>query len=168
LGRRKRGWKAASALSLEALRRLVETKATELAARREELVAELATIDSDLATTGGAAPKRGPGRPRKTGRGPGRPPKAKRVGRPPGSGKAKGKGKRRGRKPGPKGQSELHNMIRSALSASSEPLKVADIAKKVLASGYKTKSKVFHLIVGQRLAEMKDVKKAARGLYTTK
>jgi hypothetical protein len=168
LGRRKRGWKAASALSLEALRRLVETKATELTARREELVAELATIDADLATTGEAAPKRGPGRPRKSGRGPGRPPKAKRLGRPPGSGKGKGKGKRRGRKPGPKGQSELHNMIRSALSSSSEPLKVADIAKKVLASGYKTKSKVFHLIVGQRLAEMKDVKKAARGLYTVK
>ena len=38
----------------------------------------------------------------------------------------------------------------------------------MLASGYKTKSKVFHLIVGQRLAEMKDVKKAARGLYTVK
>ena len=46
-------------------------------------------------------------------------------------------------------------------------MKVADIAKKVLAAGYKTKSKVFHLIVGQRLAEMKDVKKPARGLYAT-
>ena len=56
MGRRKRGWKAASALSLEALRRLVETKATELAARREELVAELAAIEADLATSGERAP----------------------------------------------------------------------------------------------------------------
>jgi hypothetical protein len=161
LGRRKRGWKAASGLSLEALRQLLEAKASALTARREELAAELAAIDADLSATGSAPAKRGPGRPRKSGRGPGRPPKAK-VGRPPGGGK---KGKRRGRKPGPKGQSELHNMIRSALSSSSTALKVADIAKKVLAAGYKTKSKVFHLIVGQRLAEMKDVKKPARGLY---
>jgi hypothetical protein len=164
LGRRKRGWKAAASLSLEALRNLVETKAAELAARRDQLVAELAAIEGDLTSSGGA-PKRGPGRPRKTGRGPGRPRKARRPGRPAGSGR---KGKRRGRKPGPKGQSELHNKIRSSLGASSEPLRVADIAKKVLAAGYKTKSKVFHLIIGQRLAEMKDVKKAGRGLYTMK
>ena len=56
--------------------------------------------------------------------------------------------------------------VRDFLKGSSEPMKAADIAKKVLDSGYKTKSKVFHLIVGQRLAEMKDVKKPGRGLYS--
>jgi hypothetical protein len=164
LGRRKKGWKAASSLSLEALRRLVETKASELMARRDQLAAELESIEADLAVSGGAPAKRGPGRPRKARRGPGRPRKARGPGRPAGA----RKGKRRGRKPGPKGQSELHNKIRSVLGGASEPLRVADIAKKVLAAGYKTKSKVFHLIIGQRLAEMKDVKKPGRGLYAMK
>jgi hypothetical protein len=54
------------------------------------------------------------------------------------------------------------------MKGTSEPLKAADIAKKVLAGGYETKSKVFHLIVGQRLAEMKDVKKPGRGVYELK
>ena len=151
----------ASALSLDDLRRMIEEKESSVSARRAELVAELDAVDAELAAGGGGAKrgrrpgKRGPGRPPKTGRRPGRPAK---LGRP--------KGKRRGRKPGPKGQSDLHNRVREVLKGSSEPMKAADIAKKVIDSGYKTKSKVFHLIVGQRLAEMKDVKKPERGLYT--
>ena len=60
----------------------------------------------------------------------------------------------------------MHNNVREVLKGSSEPMKAADIAKKVLSGGHETKSKVFHLIVGQRLAEMKDVKKPGRGLYS--
>ena len=71
----------------------------------------------------------------------------------------------RGRKAGPKGQSELHNAIRGALAKSSEPMKLAELADKVLSGGYKSKSSHFGVIVGQRLTEMKDVKKAGRGLY---
>ena len=106
---------------------------------------------------------RGPGRPPKSGRGPGRPPKSgRRPGRPAKVGRPKGK---RGRPSKGAGKSDLHDRIRAAMKGASEPMKAADIAKKVLAGGYDTKSKVFHLIVGQRLAEMKDVKKPERGLY---
>jgi len=140
MGRRKRGWKAASGLSLDALRQLLVTKQTAMTSRREELAAELAAIDADLGTAGVAAPvRRGSGRP-KGKRGPGR----------------------------PKGQSGLHNAIRAALNGSSEPVKLADLAAKVKAGGYKTTSKHFPMIVGFRLKEMADVKKAGRGLYALK
>jgi hypothetical protein len=146
---------------------MVVEKHAALAARRDDLAAELAAIDADLGADVASAPKRGrkpgkrgPGRPPKAGRkrrrrGPSRPPK--KVGRP--------KGKGGERKAGAKGQSDLHNLIRSAMNGASEPMKAADIARKVVAAGYKSASKVFHLIVGQRLAEMKDVKKPERGLY---
>ncbi len=158
MGRRKRGWNAASALSLGDLRRLFEAKESQiakLAARRDAAAAELAAVESELAAAGGG------GMPAK--RGPGRPPKMAKLGR--GPGRPKGSGKRRGRKPGVKGQSELHNAIRSALKSGGEPMKLADLAKKVVSGGYKTKSKHFPMIVGMRLTEMKDVKKAGRGLY---
>src|SRR5690349_10507808 len=125
LGRRKRGWNAASALSLGDLRRLFEAKESQiakLAARRDAAAAELAAVEAELEAAGGGGmpAKRGPGRPKGSG---------KRIGR--GPGRPKGSGKRRGRKPGVKGQSELHNAIRSALKSSSEPMKLADLAKKV-------------------------------------
>lgn len=98
--RRKRGWKAASGLSLDALRRMVVEKHAALTARREELGDELAAIDADLDADVAAAPKRGrmpgkrgPGRPRKVGRRRGRPAKVKQVRRT--------YGKRRGRKVAP-------------------------------------------------------------------
>ena len=59
-------------------------------------------------------------------------------------------------------------MIRKTLGSSSEPMKLADLSKAILSSGYKTGSSRFAVIVGQRLSEMKDVKKAGRGLYTMK
>jgi hypothetical protein len=158
LGRRKRGWHAASSLSLGDLRRLYEAKESQiskLAARRDAVAAELAAVEGELAAAGGG------GMPAK--RGPGRPPKAAKMGR--GPGRPKGSGKRRGRKPGAKGQSDLHNAIRSALKSAGEPMKLADLAKKVVSGGYKTKSSHFPMIVGMRLTEMKDVKKAGRGLY---
>ena len=176
MGRRKRGWKAASGLSLADLRRMLEEKEGQLsglAERRDELAAELAEVEAELAAAGGGgAMRRGPGRPPGK-RGPGRPPGKRGPGRPKGSGrgpgrpKGSGKGKP-GRKPGPKGQSELHNAIRAVLKGSSEPMKLADIAVAVKKNGYATKSKHFPMIVGMRLTEMADAKKAGRGLYTMK
>ena len=153
MGRRKRGWSAASGLGLADLQRLIEAKHSELAARRSAIAAELEAIDAELGGGNGAVRRRAPGRPAKSGRGPGRPP---RVGR------SKG---RRGRPPKGAGRSELHDRIRTAMKGASAPMKATDIAKKVLAGGYETKSKVFHLIVGQRLAEMRDVRKPERGVY---
>jgi len=144
-----------------------------LAERRDELAAQLAEVEAELAAAGGGgAMRRGPGRPPGK-RGPGRPPGKRGPGRPKGSGrgpgrpKGSGKGKP-GRKPGPKGQSELHNAIRAVLKGSSEPMKLADIAVAVKKNGYATKSKHFPMIVGMRLTEMADAKKAGRGLYTMK
>ena len=157
MGRRKRGWKAASGLSLGDLRRMLEEKEgsiSKLAARRDALADELAEAEAELAAaSGGGAARRGPGRPPGK-RGPGRP-------------KSTGKG-RRGRKPGPKGQSDLHNAIRAVLKGSSEPMKLVDLAEKVKKNGYKTKSKNFGVILGLRLSEMADVKRVERGVYAMK
>jgi len=171
LGRRKRGWKVMAAMSLGDLQRIIEAKESEVARlmeRRDDLQAQLDEVDAQIAGSGGEV-RRGPGRPRGR-RGPGRPPKAGRrgPGRPPKRGPGRPKGKRRGRKAGPKGQSPLHNAIRDALKGASEPMKLADIADKVKSGGYKTKSANFTVILGQRLPEMKDVKKAGRGLYVMK
>jgi hypothetical protein len=57
-------------------------------------------------------------------------------------------------------------MIRKVLAASSDPMKLSALAQAVLDAGYKTASSRFGVIVGQRLSEMKDVKRAGRGVYT--
>ena len=183
MGRRKRGWKAASGLSLDALRRLVVAKESlieKLSRVRATIAAKLAKVEEDLAAAGGgiastfgaavAAAKRGPGR-RKGKRGPGRPKGSKnkpKVGAKRGPGRPKGSRNKpkAGRKAGPKGQSDLHNAIRAVLKSSAEPLKLPDLAAKVKANGYKTASKHFPVILGLRLSEMKDVKRVERGVYT--
>jgi len=169
LGRRKRGWKAVAGFSLNDLRRLFEEKESQiskLTGRRDDLAAELAEVEQELAAAGGGA-RRGPGRPPKARLG--RPPKAKgrrgRKARGPGRPK---KGRRPGRPAGPKGQSELHQAIRGALRTAGKPLQLAEIAAKVKASGYKTKSKNFSVILGLRVSEMKDVKRVERGVYALK
>jgi hypothetical protein len=140
---------------------------------KEGQISGLAERRDELAAAGGrGAMRRGPGRPPGK-RGPGRPPEKRGPGRPKGSGRGpgrpKGSGKDKpGRKPGPKGQSDLHNAIRAVLKSSSEPMKLADIAVAVKKNGYATKSKHFPMIVGMRLTEMADAKKAGRGLYTMK
>jgi hypothetical protein len=175
LGRRSRGWKAASGLSLADLRRMLEEKEGQLsglAERRNEFAVELAEVEAELAAAGGGGAmlrgpgqppgRRGPGRPKGSGRGPGRPRKSgRRLGRPKGSGK-------RGRKPGPKGQSDLHNAIRAVLKSSAEPMKLVDVVEKVKANGYKTKSKNFGVILGLRLSEVGDVKRVERDVYSPK
>jgi hypothetical protein len=145
-----------------------------LPARRDELAAELADVETELAAAGGGGAmrrgpgrppgKRGPGRPKGSGRGPGRPPKSGRGPRRP-----KGSGKGKPRRPrGEKGQSELHNAIRAVLNGSAEPMKLVDIAEKVKANGYKTKSRNFGVILGLRLSEMADVKRVERGVNSMK
>jgi len=64
--------------------------------------------------------------------------------------------------------SPLHDSIRQVLKGSSEPMKLADIAEKVKANGYKTKAKNFGVILGLRLSEMGDVKRVDRGVYVMK
>ena len=168
LGRRKRGWKTTSNLSLYALRRLVVAKESlleKLAQLRTTLAAKLASVEEELAAAGGgivssvgaavAAVKRGPGRPSGK-RGPGRPKGSKN--------KPKSGGKR-GRKAGPKGQSDLHNAIRAVLKSSAEPMKLVDVAAKVKANGYQTSSKHFPVILKLRLSEMKNVKRVERSMY---
>jgi DNA-binding transcriptional MerR regulator len=171
LGRRKRGWKAAAGLSIADLRRLLDEREGQLgslATKRDELAAQLATVEAELAAAGGGGMvvkrgpgrppgKRGPGRPKGSGRGPGRPPK---------SGRGPGRPKGSGRKAGAKGQSDLHNAIRTVLKASAEPMKLVDVAEKVKKNGYKTKSANFGVILGLRLSEMADVKRVARGVYS--
>ena len=131
-----------------------EGQLSKLAARRDDLAAELANVEAELAAAGGGGAMR---------RGPGRPPGKRGPGRPKGSGKG-----RPGRKPGPKGQSDLHNAIRVVLKGSAEPMKLVDVAQKVKANGYKTKSKNFGVILGLRLSEMADVKRVERGVYSMK
>ncbi len=169
LKREKRLSASSSTLTLGDLSRLLrerESAIAEMTSRRDALAAEIARVDEEVAAAvGEVTMKRG----RKPGkRGPGRPPKiatkAKR-GRPATAAKTMEKAKRSGRPAGPKGQSGLHNAIRAALTGATDPVKAVNIAKMVLASGYETKSKVFHLIIGHRLAEMSDVVKPERGLY---
>ena len=44
-------------------------------------------------------------------------------------------------------------------------MKIADIAAAVKKGGYKTNSSNFSTILGQRIPEMKDVKRVERGVY---
>jgi hypothetical protein len=146
-----------------------EGQLSKLAARRDELASELANVEAELvAAGGGGAVRRGPGRPPGK-RGPGRPPGKRGPGRPPKSGRGPGRPKGLGKgKPEPKGQSELHKAIRAVLKGSAERMKLVDIAEKVKANGYKTKSKTVGVILGLRLSEMADVRRVERGVYSIK
>jgi hypothetical protein len=169
LGRRKRGWKAASGLSLEALRRLVVAKESlieKLSRLRATLASKLATVEEELAAAGGGIMSTVGTAVASAGRRLGRPKGKRGPGRPKGSKNKPKAGGKRGRKAGPKGQSELHNAIRAVLESSAEPMKLVDVAAKVKANGYETKSKNFPVILGLRLSEMKDVKRVERGVYT--
>ena len=63
------------------------------------------------------------------------------------------------------GPSPLHHAVRAALNGTGEPMKLADLAAKVKAGGYATKSAHFPVILGLRLSEMPDVKRVERGVY---
>lgn len=138
---------------------MVSAKQEELSARRDALSAELDAVDAEMAGMDGS-PRRG--------RKPGRPRKAK-VGRPAmaNARKQTRKGKKRGAG-GPRGEGGLQAIIRKILSSASEPVKLKDLASQIKKAGYRTTSAKFGVIVGQRLSEMKDVKKPGRGLYAMK
>jgi hypothetical protein len=151
-------------MSLAELRRMFlvkESQIESLRSRREQLRSELAEVESQLTSAAGAGRKRAGrpdgvrGRPRRRGR----PAKARRPVR---AARSRGSAGRRG----PRGDQGVHNFIRKVLAAGRAPMKLAEIAKKVLAAGYRTTSSRFAVIVGQRLSEMKEVKKAGRGMYS--
>ncbi len=168
MGRRKKSVPSANTgFSLADLKRLFDEKAAEveaLQARRAEIQSTLDTIDSAIAASMGdgralrLGVKRGPGRPRKV---------VSAVGAPSAAAVPAKRGGRKGKR-GPRGEGGLQNMIRTVLAGSSEPVKLADVAAKVIEAGYQTGSSKFAVIVGQRLSEMSDVKKAGRGLYQLK
>jgi hypothetical protein len=159
LARKKRGRRSSGAFSLADLQDLVEAKEREIGgfqSEREALLARMQQIDGMIAAASGG----GRGGRRRSGR----PAKAKGA-RKAGRRFAGRRGKRRG---GARGESGLAAMIAKVLKDSKEPVKLAEIAKRVLAAGYETSSGRFGVIVGQRLSEMKGVKKAGRGLYSLK
>jgi len=163
LARKKRGWKRFTKFSLGDLQRMVEVKLAEiekLRARRESTAAQLGALDAEIRAAGGTVTgselgERGAS-PRRSAAGP----SSKRRGRRKGA----EKGRRRSRA-GEKGQSVLHNAIRAALKSSKEPVKLSEIAVAVRKGGYRTKSANFGVILGQRIPEMKDVRRVERGVY---
>jgi hypothetical protein len=75
-------------------------------------------------------------------------------------------GRKRGRKAGraPRAGS-LINLLVQALGAKGK-LTVAEAADAVMATGYKSKSKSFKLIVNQALAKNRRFKRVGKGIYT--
>lgn len=152
-------------MSLAELRHMFRAKESQIAAlrtRRRKLLSELAAIESHLSSAANGvartareslAVRRGSRR-----RGAAA---ASNSRRPPKSTRSRSTAGRRG----PRGDEGVHNFIRKVLVAARAPMKLAEIAKRVLASGYRTTSSRFAVIVGQRLSEMKGVKKAGRGMY---
>ena len=136
----------------------------DLSSRCDDIQQEMSAIADALGALGGAAPsaartrkagKRGPGRPKGSGkrRGPGRP-------------KGSGAGVAR-RGPRPAGTS-LKDHLGKVLKASSKPIGVKDLTKKVVRGGYKTKSKNLPNQVSMALSQMvksRQAKKVSRGLY---
>jgi len=72
------------------------------------------------------------------------------------------RGRKRGRAPQP---GSLINLLVQALDAKGK-LTVAQAVDAVLASGYKSKSKSFKLIVNQALAKNRRFKRVGKGVYT--
>lgn len=147
---RPRGGSKLSGASTEQLMAELDRRRSTLQDERDQIVARLEEIDSELGGFGGgsasAPKKRGPGRPRAAGRPTGR--KAGRRGRPP-SGNSLA--------------DALHKLLHGVTMGVSE---AADAVKK---AGYKTKSDNFRTIVNQALiSNPKRFRKVARGQYTSK
>jgi hypothetical protein len=75
------------------------------------------------------------------------------------------RGRRRGRKPGRAPQAgSLVSRLVEVLGAKGK-LSVAEAVDAILATGYKSKSKSFKLIVNQALAKNRRFKRVAKGIY---
>ncbi|HRP63754.1 MAG TPA: hypothetical protein PK400_10705 [Phycisphaerales bacterium] len=148
---RPRGTTALKTASLDDLQKEISKRLEDLAARRDELAAEIAQIDDLIARGGvGALVRRGPGRPRRIG------------------GPAMAAGKTRGRRgPRAKNKTNLVEALRGVLTGTT--MSVTEVSQAVQTAGYKTKSDNFRTIVNQALINNPSVfKKVARGQYTAK
>ena len=119
-----------------------------LVAQRDDLTSQLEAVNAQIAELesiggmNGLAPRRGPGRPKGSGKG----------------------HKRRGR--GGNAQS-LASVLQSVLRG--KTMNVADMAEAALKSGYKSTSKNFKTVVGLTLLKGKNMfKRVSRGQYTSK
>ena len=184
MGRRKNSVTTAAGNDLAALRAAVATKIAAIESsvgRRQELTTASAGRGAPRGSEAAAPKRRGPGRPKGSGRGPGRPKgSGRKPGRPKGGGRGPGRppkavaaAPKRARpakkaaasKPvaPPKDYTALDTAIRAALAAAGTPVKAGDLAKQVIANGFATTSKAFHLEVGRRLAALRDVAKTDGG-----
>ncbi len=59
-------------------------------------------------------------------------------------------------------------LIVDTLSARGKAMRVPEVAKAILAAGYKTKNQTFAKSVGIAMTEMPEVKRVARGVYKLK
>ena len=144
---------ALKSLSTAELRREIERRergAVKVAARRDKLAKQLASLDAELAELGvDGAPRRG---------------------RPPGS-KNKPRGRKPGRKPARPAGRKLPKNTRTlgdALAATVRPgtiVSPAEAAKRVRAQGYKTTATNFGKVVTLRLRVHKLFKHRGRGQY---
>lgn len=133
--------------------------AQSLVARRDQLAAEMAEVESELSALGLAGEVRDSGMPMK-----------KRRGRPPGSKNKPKTGAKRGAKPGskrPQNEMSLVDALHSVLKG--KTLSIGDACDAVQAAGYRTTSPNFRTIVNQALISNDDkFAKVSRGMYTAK
>ena len=132
-----------------------------LQAKRAKVAAQLKKIDSQIATTSGAAETKPRRRRRK------RVAKAKPARR-----RKAAKAKRRAPKKAPKRArrrratgAPLAGYLRKALAGKEQGVRVRDLASAVVKAGYKTYSKDFYGIVATALRDGKEFKKLGRGVY---
>lgn len=144
------GIKSASIEELQAELERRESVVAELAARREELLSELDTVDRELRANGAepGGQRRGPGRPRKLS-------------------SSRATPRRTGNRRRPRNKVNLVEALQKVLKG--QTMSVTDIADAVQKAGYRTTSENFRTIVNQALINNTNkFKKVARGKYTAK
>ncbi len=150
--RKKQGARSLSSLSTSELQAELERREAqrgELERERDALLAQLSSIEDELSALGGAARRRGPGRPRKINSAP----------------RAKTGGRRRGRRA--RNSMNLVESLQKTLAG--RTMSVTDVTEQVQKDGYQTTSANFRTIVNQALLSNPNVfKKVDRGQYTAK
>lgn len=127
----------------------LEAKREELMAQVEEVESEISTISAALGAGGGRAT---------SGRRPGRPAKKAARGGPRAGGRAAKRGKR------PRNAESLEVALAKVLKG--KTMGVSEVADAVQKAGYKTTSPNFRTIVNQTLLRSDLIKKTGRGAYT--
>lgn len=72
------------------------------------------------------------------------------------------------RRTGTRRAGALPQLVPKVLEEAGEPLRVKEVAQKVLEAGYKTQSKDFQSVVGQFMYTSPLIQRAGRGKYTVK